>query len=336
MIIAFAPDQVHEVAQAFDAPWFFSESLYPDTESSYPTYIHRENTGNDEKTEKESSYPTYIHKEKTSKDEKKDKATPNEDAKPAAKESPEKSKKACRRNAHCSSNVFHPYHCFYRAARCAQQAADRQAQAAANTIEQRNPIHYHDETPQLAKMSLDITGFTSEDITINVEDFVVSISGKRTNRLGDVFVIDRKFRLDKKTVNLDSVTASFEDGILELIVPKKASVGPRTIPISVSSSGSASTASVSHETEISNSVHSVKEENNAVNSAEEEEQTQSPEEASLDGNSDDTQERVSVKVETVQENERNNEQAYDQQTQSNPDILANKSAEDEAWEEVSE
>lgn len=339
MIIAFSPDQAHEVAQAFDAPWFFSESLYP-SESSYPTYIHRENTGKDEKKKEEdsSSYPTYIHKEKTSRDEKKDKSSSDEDAKPAAKESPEKSKKSCRRNAYCNPNAFHPCHAFYRAARCAQQAAKRQAEEAAKIIEQRSPIHFHDETPELAKMSLDITGFTSEDITINVDDFVVSIKGKRTNKLGDVFVLDRKFRLDKKTVNLDGVAASFEDGILELTVPKKAKVGPRTIPISVSSSAStASTshASTSHEEEPSKSA--VEEENVPANTVEVEKQALSSDESGPDDNSDNnTKEQDSVEVETVQQEERNDEKEEHEESQSTPDNVTDKSAEDEAWEEVSE
>merc|ERR1712070_456391 len=86
-------------------------------------------------------------------------------------------------------------------------------------------------------------GFAPEDITIHIENFVVSIKGKRTNKLGDVFVLDRRFRLDKKTASVDQVTANFEDGILEVTVPKKSVAGPRKIPIAVSSSV-ASTASV--------------------------------------------------------------------------------------------
>merc|ERR1712124_120795 len=50
-----------------------------------------------------------------------------------------------------------------------------------------------------------------------------------------VFVIDRKFRLDKKTAIVDGVAASFDDdgGILEIAVPKNVLAGPRTIPIAV-------------------------------------------------------------------------------------------------------
>jgi hypothetical protein len=95
-------------------------------------------------------------------------------------------------------------------------------------------------------MSLDITGFTQQDVTITVEDHVVFVKGERTNRLGDVFVLDRKFRLDKKTALVEEVTATFDnDGILEITVPKKSLVGPRTIPIVVTTTSRTSDESAS-------------------------------------------------------------------------------------------
>lgn len=338
MIIAFSPEQVHEVSQAFDAPWFFSESLYP-------TEIHKEYTGKSEnKGGESSSYPTYIHKEKI----RNGKATVNEDTKPAAKESPKKSsKKACNRKVHCSPYAFHPCHSFFRAARCAQQAANQAAKESAKTIELRTPIHYHDETPEVAKMSLDVTGFNSEEISVNVDDFVVSIKGKRSNRLGDVFILDRKFRLDKKTVNLDGVTASFEDGILELSVPKKATIGPRSIPISISSSA-ASTTNTSDVEEASNSLE---EDNEVADKVEADEQLQSSDKNSPDEKIHDEHEHDSVEVKTVAENEINddeedgkiknisdvaNAKSSEDEAQNISDVANAKSSEDEAWEEVSE
>merc|ERR1711862_998130 len=77
------------------------------------------------------------------------------------------------------------------------------------------------------------TGFSPEDIAVSVDDYVVSVKGERTNKLGDVFVVDRKFRLDKKTAIVDAVTANFDGGFLEVVVPKKVLAGPRTIPIAV-------------------------------------------------------------------------------------------------------
>merc|ERR1712224_860578 len=130
--------------------------------------------------------------------------------------------------------------------RCARQALNQHVSANLKTIEQRTPIHYDDESPHVAKMSLDVAGFPSDNIDIHVEDFVVSIKGERTNKLGDVFVLDRKFRLDKKTAIVDGVTASIEDGILELTVPKKFTAGPRKIPITISSSSTNDSVSANH------------------------------------------------------------------------------------------
>merc|ERR1712188_340756 len=70
---------------------------------------------------------------------------------------------------------------------------------------------------------------------LRVENSVVSIKGERTNKLGDKFVLDRKLRLDKKTTQAEKVTASFDDGILEVTIPTKKPEGAhRTIPIAVS------------------------------------------------------------------------------------------------------
>merc|ERR1711907_492377 len=113
-------------------------------------------------------------------------------------------------------------------------------------IEQRTPLHVENETPEsggAAKMSLDVTGFAPNQIKLSLENSVVSIKGERTNNLGDKFVLDRKFRLDKKTAQAEKVTASFDDGILEVTIPTKKPEGAhRTIPIAVSTTTAASPA----------------------------------------------------------------------------------------------
>jgi HSP20 family molecular chaperone IbpA len=96
---------------------------------------------------------------------------------------------------------------------------------------ERAPIHFH-ETDEAATIALDVAGFSSQDIQVRMEDFVVSIDAKRLNKLGDTYVIRRRFRLDKTTVIEDMVRANLTDHILEVVVPKKAKVGPRSIPIS--------------------------------------------------------------------------------------------------------
>jgi len=313
MIIAFSPEQAHEVSRAFDAPWFMSDSLYP----------------------------TYIHKEDSSKTQEQDN-TSNEEKKPPAKAS----KKANPTNANScpiynkNKSIFHPCRNYQRAARCARKAFNQQEMSMFKIVEQRTPIHYDEETPKVAKMSLDVTGFAPEDIAINVEDFVVSINGERTNRLGDRFVLDRRFRLDKNTVNVDGVTASIDDGILELTVPKKSNVGPRTIPISISLSSADDNASTS--TKEASDSH---EEDN--------EHTESEDGTSQEEPSDNKEEneKDSIDVETVEEEETTNHQQVANDAQSigikqdeeeaqaidiNTDSVTTKTPEDDAWEEVLE
>merc|ERR1739845_288434 len=70
------------------------------------------------------------------------------------------------------------------------------------------------------------------------DDYVVTITGERTNELGDVFKIDRRFRLDKKTADVDQIDANITDdgNILEVVVKKKVKAGPRVIKISTTNS----------------------------------------------------------------------------------------------------
>merc|ERR1712224_1040615 len=204
------------------------------------------------------------------------------------------------------------------------------------------------ETPDAARMSLDITGFTPQDVTIMVEDHVVFVKGERTNRLGDVFVLDRKFRLDKKTALVDEVTATFDnDGILEITVPKKSLVGPRTIPILVSSSrSSGESSSELEDQENKNEEDTSVSVSNKKDSVVTEPTTQEVEDPqSMEGSNHSNQHKSNVidhaAVKTVQEIETNHneEKAYvkneSQSISSATHTSSNKSTEDEAWEEVS-
>lgn len=106
---------------------------------------------------------------------------------------------------------------------------------------ERSPIHFK-ETEEAATIALDVAGYAPEDVQVRMDDFVVSIDAERVNKLGDTYKIRRRFRVDKTTVLEDEVQASLTDGILEVVVPKKAKVGPRSIPITTIQSVTASTA----------------------------------------------------------------------------------------------
>jgi len=184
---------------------------------------------------------------------------------------------------------------------------------------QKSPIHYHEET-KAAKMSLDVTGFSLDNLSIEVDDYVVSISGKRTNKLGDIFSIQRRFRLDKNTADQDSVTATLEDGVLEIIVQKKAMIGPRKISIQ-SSSSPASIVSKSDESTVTPSPSPSQATPNAVEKkAHAEEQTEEAGQI--------------VNAETVQENE----QVESDERTDVPTNLSDTSkinSDHDTWEEVS-
>jgi len=107
-----------------------------------------------------------------------------------------------------------------------------------NLVYEKKPMH-HEDTSQYAKVSFDVAGFTDSDINVQVDDdYVVTITGERTNELGDVFKIDRRFRLDKKTADVDQIDANITDdgNILEVVVKKKVKAGPRVIKISTTNS----------------------------------------------------------------------------------------------------
>jgi len=283
-------------------------------------------------------------------------------AKPSAENFPQNLKKACRSNNNNNNNnnnknnnknnkaMFQPCRKFNQAARVRRQANNQKKKKGPTSrriIEQRTPIHRHKETPDAAKMSLDVTGFAPEDITIQVRtNHVLSIQGKRTNKLGDVFVIDRRFRLNKNTTtSIEHVTTTLEDGILELTVTKKPMIvgggPPRRIPIVVVGATPASSSHTDSDTvTLSKEEEEEEEEADSVaaTSAEGVEDPHSKKGTSPEENQE--QEFIAVEMDhedkaTIEEVEVEAAEAEDDKT-SITNITTKKSAEDEAWETVNE
>jgi len=143
---------------------------------------------------------------------------------------------------------------------CGSNSNKNKKKPPCNLVLEKKPMH-HEDTAEYAKVSFDVVGFTDADINIQIDeennDSVVAITGERTNALGDVFRIDRKFRLDKKTADVDEIDATITaDGILEIVVKKKKKVGPRVIKITTSPTITVtdddSTKSSSNEQELGN------------------------------------------------------------------------------------
>lgn len=87
----------------------------------------------------------------------------------------------------------------------------------------------------------DVPGVKAEDIEIDMEKGILSISGKRaTNQHEDGQSVQRKERTSGRflrrfslpdTTDADDVTASCADGILEIVIPKQAVVQARKITV---------------------------------------------------------------------------------------------------------
>jgi HSP20 family protein len=94
------------------------------------------------------------------------------------------------------------------------------------------------ETPDDYLVMVDLPGVKAEDVTIEVNDQVLTISGSRvpvepgesqlTERPYGSFV--RSLTLPKG-VDSDGIAASYRDGVLELRIPKPAEVKPKRITI---------------------------------------------------------------------------------------------------------
>lgn len=91
----------------------------------------------------------------------------------------------------------------------------------------------------------DLAGLTADDIDVQLDDDVLTISGERTFK--DEVKDDHYYRLERsygsfqrsvtlpQGVESDAIAANVENGVLEVRVPKSAEVQPRKITISTGS-----------------------------------------------------------------------------------------------------
>lgn len=97
------------------------------------------------------------------------------------------------------------------------------------------------ETEQSFEVNIALAGIKKEDIKIEVNDGVLTVSGERksnTEKKEDKFHLSeitygkftRRFSLPEQ-VNQDKIEASVEDGILHLSIPKSEKVKPKLISV---------------------------------------------------------------------------------------------------------
>jgi HSP20 family protein len=97
------------------------------------------------------------------------------------------------------------------------------------------------EDDQAYHLSADLPGLSREDIKLELEDGLLSLSAERKfeqsgegenwrwvgRRYGS---FSRRFRLPR-TVDADAISAEYKDGVLHIMLPKSAEVQPKTVSI---------------------------------------------------------------------------------------------------------
>jgi HSP20 family protein len=102
------------------------------------------------------------------------------------------------------------------------------------------------ETADHFVLRADLPGMTQEDVNIELEDSTLTVSGERKSEHEDkqegYYRVERAFGSFSRSLTLpkgingDAVTASFENGVLEIRVPKPEERKPRRIDIAGSGS----------------------------------------------------------------------------------------------------
>jgi HSP20 family protein len=97
------------------------------------------------------------------------------------------------------------------------------------------------ETEGELVLSFDLPGIPEEEIAVEIDDGVLTVSGKRertSEHSGERFYrYERRFGTFSRSVSLpqgvqeDAIKAEYRDGVLEIRVPKPEEQKPRRIPI---------------------------------------------------------------------------------------------------------
>ena len=80
-------------------------------------------------------------------------------------------------------------------------------------------------------IALDVPGFDTKTLTVQLEDHILTVTGERKNRIGDKFVLRHSFTVDGSVLNEDNIKASLAEGVLEITIPKKLEPKTKLIPI---------------------------------------------------------------------------------------------------------
>jgi len=95
------------------------------------------------------------------------------------------------------------------------------------------------ESDERISIALDVSGYTISDLHIDVTGRVLTIAGRRQNRIGMEFAFSRRLGLKMDRLNMETLRADLVENVLEVTVEKKKAVSTsysRVIPISVGDS----------------------------------------------------------------------------------------------------
>lgn len=92
------------------------------------------------------------------------------------------------------------------------------------------PAHI-DEENAIVSISLDIPGFSINDLKVEIERGIIHISGVRTNKLGHKFSFGRHFLFKETRFDADHAMANLSDGVLTISLPRKEEPTSRVVPI---------------------------------------------------------------------------------------------------------
>ena len=97
------------------------------------------------------------------------------------------------------------------------------------------------ETNDAVVLKAELPGLSTEDVNVEVDDNVLTISGERILRdsveKGQYYRLERSYGTFSRSLTLpqgikaDEVAATFTDGVLEVTVPKADQVKPRKVAI---------------------------------------------------------------------------------------------------------
>lgn len=107
-----------------------------------------------------------------------------------------------------------------------------------NRVSGFTPLVDVHETEEEYLVKVDLPGVKPDDVNVEVNDNVLSISGSRTaDETGQAQLVERPYGSFVRTLTLplgvdsDSIEAGYQDGVLELRIPKPVEKKPKRITI---------------------------------------------------------------------------------------------------------